>query len=103
MDDVSSSIAIRSLIVISVELLDDARGILDDLLVSLRRVLSERLNDAPDAHFLKCSAALLVNTEIADGEESDASWRLRRALIMGNHVQKLLESPVTDKILAESV
>lgn len=93
----------RSLIVISIELLDDAGGILDDLLVSLWRVLSEGLNDTSDAHFLKSPSALFVNTEISDGEQSDTAWRLRRALIMGNNVKKLLESPVADKILAESI
>ena len=62
-----------SLIVISVELLDDTRGVLDDLLVRIGRVLSERLNDAANAHVLERLAALSVHTKVANREESDAA------------------------------
>lgn len=91
------------MIVISVELLDDTRGVLDDLLVRIGRVLGERLNDAANAHVLERLAALSVHAEVADGEESDAARGLRRALIVGDNVKQLLERSVPDKILAEGV
>ena len=65
--------------------------------------MRERLNYAPDSHIFKGAPALLVHAQVADREEGNASGRLRRALIIGNHIQKLLESPVPDKIFAECV
>ena len=91
------------MIVISVEFLDDAGRILDDLLVSIGRVLSEWLNDATDSHLLQCSATLLVHAEVANGEESDAARRLRRTLIVRDNIKELLKSSVADQILAEGV
>ena len=85
-----------SLSVVSVELLNDARGVLDDLLVGLRRVLSERLDDAADAHLFERPAALLVDAEVANGEEGNSTWRLRRTLIMSNYIEELLKSSVSD-------
>lgn len=63
-----------SLLVIIVQFLDYARCILDNLLVSLRRVLSEWLNDPTDAHVFKGPSTLFVDTQVANGEQSDASW-----------------------------
>ena len=52
--------------VISVELLDDTRGILDDLLISCRRVLGEGLDDTADSHLFESSATFLVNTQVSN-------------------------------------
>ena len=92
-----------SLLVIIVQLLDNARCILDNLLVGLRRVLSEWLNDPTDAHVLQSPSALFVDAQVTNGEQSDASWRLRWPLIVGHHIQQLLQSPMSDKIFAESI
>lgn len=67
------SLAFSSLGVISVKLLNDTRGILDDLLVSFFSVLGERLDDTADAHLFQGPATLFVNAEVADREESDAT------------------------------
>ena len=92
-----------SLGVISVELLNDARGVLYDLLVGCGRILSKWLDDATNTHLFKSPAALFVHTEVTDGEEGNTAWRLRRALVVSYDIQKLLEGSVADKILAESV
>ena len=68
------------------------------MLVSLRCVLREGLNDSPDAHLLKGPAALLVNTQVAYREQSDASRRLRGTLVMRDDIKQLLESPVSDEV-----
>ena len=62
-----------SLSIISVELLNDSRGVLDHLLVSLRRILGERLDNSANAHFFQSPTTLLINTEVANGKESDSS------------------------------
>ena len=59
-----------------VEFLNDASGILDNLLVSLGLVDSERLDNATNAHLFKSTPTLFVNAEIADREEGDAARRL---------------------------
>ena len=61
-----------SLSAVSVEFLDDPGGILHHLLISLGRVLRERLNDPPDAHLFESPAALLVDAQVSNREESDA-------------------------------
>lgn len=76
MASLSSSTAIASDTIVGVELLNDACGILDDLRVTVWHLLCEGVNDGADAHLLELLPALLVHTEVTDGEQSDSSWRL---------------------------
>lgn len=71
---VSEALSPASILRIVVQLLNDSGSILDDLLVGIGRILSERLDDSPDTHVLEGPSALLIDTKVADGEESDAPW-----------------------------
>ena len=49
------------LVVVHVQFLNDPSCVFHDLLVRVRSVLSEWLNDIPDSHLLKDLAALRVH------------------------------------------
>ena len=89
--------------VLSVDLLQDANSVLDHLLVGLRRVVAERLNDRHDVKLFQGFAALLIHAEIADGEERDATRRLAWSLVVLDHLEQLSESTVLDQVLAQGV
>ena len=103
MSDMSSVHSLRSLRSVHVELLNDPAGVLDYLLVGVGSLLREGLNDRANSHVLKRLAALLVDAEVADREEGNASRRLRRTLVIGDNVKKLLQGMVLDQIFAECV
>ncbi len=69
-----SSATVASSTIIGVELLDDAGGILDNLWVTVRDLLSKRVYDGADAHLFKLLPTLLVHAKVADGEKGDSSW-----------------------------
>lgn len=52
--------------VVSVELLNDTRSILDDLLVTVLSGNSERLDNTSDTHIFKGSSALFVDTKVTN-------------------------------------
>ena len=58
-----SSSSLRAIVV---QLLDDTSCILDNLLVSRGRILSEGLDDAADTHLLQSSSTFFVDAEVAD-------------------------------------
>ena len=58
---------------VHVKFLDDSRSVLDHLRVTVRDVLSEGINNLTDSHLLKLLPALLVHTEVANGEQGDTS------------------------------
>jgi len=76
---------LNSLLGIRVKLLNYASSILDHLRVGSRDVLSVRLDDLSDSHFLESLATLSVDTEISDREESDSAGRLGRPFIGSDH------------------
>ena len=82
--------------VLSVDLLQDAHCVLDHLLVGLRRVVAERLNDRHDVKLFQGFAALFIHAEVADGEERDAARRLAWSLVVLDHLEQLSESTVLD-------
>lgn len=63
-----SSATVASSTIIGIELLDDASGILDDLWVTVRNLLSKRVYDGADAHLFKFLPTLLVHAKVADRE-----------------------------------
>ena len=91
------------LMVFSIDLLQDAHGVLHHLLVSLWRVVAERFNDRHDIELFKRFAALFIHTEIADGEERDAARGLARTFVVLNHLEQLSERAVLDQVLAQGV
>ena len=56
--------------IISVELLNNASCILNDLWVTVRHLLSERINNVADAHLFEFLSALFVHAEISNREKS---------------------------------
>ena len=89
--------------VISVQLLNDPRSILDDLGITVGNLLSERVNDVANPHLLELLSALLVHAQVADGEESDSSRGLRGALVIGHNFQELFQGAMSDQVLAQGV
>ena len=88
---------------VAVQLLKDAHGVLHDLLVSGGRVVAEWLNDGADVKVFERLPALLVNTQVTNGEQGDSSWRLAGALVILDNVEQLLECTVLDQVFAQSI
>ena len=86
--------------VISIQLLNDPRSILDDLRVTVGNLLSERVNNVANPHLLELLSALLVHTQVADGEQSDSSRGLRGALVIGHYFKELFQGAMADQVLA---
>ena len=54
--------------------MNDTGGVLNDLLVTVLVGDGEWLNNSLYAHIFKSSTALLINTEVANREESDSPY-----------------------------
>ena len=90
-------------LVVHVQFLDNSCRVFDYLWIICGSCLGERLNDGSNHHLLKLLSTLFVNTKVADGEESNSSWWLRRAFIVSYDIKKLFQGSMFDQVTAQSV
>jgi len=89
--------------VVLVKFLYDSCSIFDNLRITIRQVLSKWLYCVPNIHVLEHFTAFFINAKITNREQSNTSRRLRRTLVISNHLEKLSQSSMLNQIFAQSI